>query len=187
MANGGIDSCQGDSGGPIVFKKSSTEHTHVGVVSWGNGCALAGYPGVYANVGSVNPWIKSVVCDEWRLSADFCGNSGNSGTAPVAAPVAAPTAAPLCGSVKLEVRTDGWAAETSVDFKDRAGNVIFAKAAGQFRNWTTEIFQKTCVDLNGCNVLKVLDSYGDGYVYSVPCTVYSIILLVFWESPHDRH
>jgi Trypsin len=167
VANGGIDSCQGDSGGPIVFKKSSTEHTHVGVVSWGDGCAVAGFPGIYSNVGFVNPWIKSVVCDEWRLSADFCSNSG---TAPVVAPTRRPTMRPtpapvsaaLCGSVKLEVRTDGWAAETSVDFKDQAGNVIFAKAAGQFRNWTTEIFQKTCVDLNGCNVLKILDSYGDG-------------------------
>jgi Trypsin len=165
VQNGGIDSCQGDSGGPIVFKKSSTEHVHVGVVSWGNGCALPGYPGVYANVGSVQPWIKSVVCDEWRLSADFC--SGGGLPQPTPSPTPRPTPAPVslrCGSVRLEVRPDGYASEISVDFKDGSGDVIFAKARGTFRNWQTVILEESCVNLNECNVLKVLDSYGDGYV-----------------------
>ena len=119
MQNGGIDSCQGDSGGPIVFKKSSSEHVHVGVVSWGNGCALPGFPGVYANVGSVQPWIKSVVCDEWGLSADFCSGDGGSGggddgsDVPQAQPSSAPGTGPVsCGSDEIsfvmELTTDGW-------------------------------------------------------------------------------
>jgi len=48
----GKDSCQGDSGGPLV---SGT--TLVGIVSWGQGCASAGYPGVYTNVANVRAWI----------------------------------------------------------------------------------------------------------------------------------
>lgn len=49
---GGKDSCQGDSGGPMAL-----DGTLVGVVSWGFGCAEPNYPGVYARVASVLPWI----------------------------------------------------------------------------------------------------------------------------------
>lgn len=49
---GGKDSCQGDSGGPLTHGD-----LHVGVVSWGRGCALAGYPGVYARTSELRDFI----------------------------------------------------------------------------------------------------------------------------------
>ncbi|XP_049815417.1 trypsin alpha-3-like [Schistocerca nitens] len=53
VTGGGKDACQGDSGGPLV-----SGSTQVGIVSFGNGCALANYPGVYANVANLRSWIQ---------------------------------------------------------------------------------------------------------------------------------
>lgn len=57
LTQGGKDSCQGDSGGPIY----TSSKVVVGAVSWGNGCAAAGYPGVYANIGALQTWLSANV------------------------------------------------------------------------------------------------------------------------------
>lgn len=44
---GGIDACKGDSGGPLVVDGSL-----IGIVSYGEGCAKAGKPGVYTRVST---------------------------------------------------------------------------------------------------------------------------------------
>jgi hypothetical protein len=76
---GGIDSCQGDSGGPAVTPSSDgTIHYQTGVVSYGEGCARAGFPGIYARIPGNDQgfgFITSTVCDEWEELASFCGGN----------------------------------------------------------------------------------------------------------------
>ncbi|XP_049533983.1 trypsin 3A1-like [Anopheles darlingi] len=54
--NGGKGSCTYDSGGPLVCGD-----VQVGIVSWGKGCALPGFPDVYSNVLYAKSWINSIL------------------------------------------------------------------------------------------------------------------------------
>jgi uncharacterized protein (TIGR03382 family) len=56
---GGKGSCQGDSGGPLLID-SNTGPQQVGIVSWGFGCAAAGYPGVFTRVSEFKNWIAAI-------------------------------------------------------------------------------------------------------------------------------
>jgi secreted trypsin-like serine protease len=58
-ASGGTDTCQGDSGGPMFRRDAGNAWIQVGITSWGNGCARAGYPGVYTEVSTFAPAIAS--------------------------------------------------------------------------------------------------------------------------------
>ncbi|KAL7547282.1 hypothetical protein ACHAWF_010604 [Thalassiosira exigua] len=64
------DSCQGDSGGSLVYGNRL-----VGITSWGVGCNMRGFPGVYARVSSAIKWIQKNVCSMSMLpSARYqCG------------------------------------------------------------------------------------------------------------------
>jgi trypsin len=63
---GGLDSCQGDSGGPLFRGTSSggaRSFQIEGLVSYGNGCAQKGSPGVYTRVSAFRNWIDLTIAD----------------------------------------------------------------------------------------------------------------------------
>ena len=70
---GGKDSCQGDSGGPL-FVESGGSMVQLGVTSFGEGCAVAKFPGVYTRVAAYRDWITKAQNGE--VPAHQGGGSG---------------------------------------------------------------------------------------------------------------
>lgn len=55
-AEDGKDSCNGDSGGPMVHRGAV-----VGLVSYGEGCGVPGWPAAYVKLSHCMPWVRSTI------------------------------------------------------------------------------------------------------------------------------
>jgi trypsin len=102
VTGGGKDSCQGDSGGPLVIGQSAANFVLVGVVSSGNGCARAGFPGVYNRISSEISWVLSQGCAMTSITP--CGiQTTNGNPLPTLAPVFKPVVKPIIKPVATPV------------------------------------------------------------------------------------
>lgn len=108
---GGKDSCQGDSGGPLFLPNPDGSQVQAGVVSWGKGCARAGFFGVYASVGNFESWVRSRVKDAVFVDRAPPAPAAPATAAAPAAPVVAPTQnGPVALSVAPSMNTPAPAA-----------------------------------------------------------------------------
>ena len=103
---GGVDSCQGDSGGTILVP-FGTVWMATGVVSWGRGCARAGYPGVYSRLETLSEAVIE------RLESDT--------EAPVAQPSVEPAEATnvsaTSATITAELKTSGLGAIATLELR----------------------------------------------------------------------
>jgi len=157
---GVLDACQGDSGGPLVRRKTNDKDgtivdTHVGVVSWGEGCAQPKKPTVYARTSKNLRWIKSTMCEMGSI-ADFCDDYP-----------------PLDQELTITLTTDKWAFETSWVLKDIENNIVMK------RNYLVDSStsqHKVLLRSNECYQFILSDSAGDGLCFDGVCGSYSFDL-----------
>ncbi|KAF5903223.1 transmembrane protease serine 9-like, partial [Clarias magur] len=110
LLQGGKDSCQGDSGGPLVIKQGS-QWIQIGIVSFGNKCALPNYPGVYTRVSKYQNWISQTITTNQPGFIKYT-SSGTDSDLEVncsGLPTVPPTTATrvVCGSAKLNTISGG--------------------------------------------------------------------------------
>jgi secreted trypsin-like serine protease len=61
-----LDTCQGDSGGPIMhFEPTQRQWVLAGITSYGIGCGLPDYAGVYTRISMYHSWLGPIVTDRY--------------------------------------------------------------------------------------------------------------------------
>mmetsp|Transcript_16027 Transcript_16027/g.37140 ORF Transcript_16027/g.37140 Transcript_16027/m.37140 type:complete len:478 (+) Transcript_16027:210-1643(+) len=166
FAEGERDACQGDSGGPLVKRVPQADGTfidyHVGVVSFGRGCARANKPGVYARTSEARSFIEETVCDNWGSGASFCSN--NSGP---------PQSPPCEAELDVFVETDTWGFETSWSLKEQISGEEISTRSYKIADFDNS--HKVCVKKNTCYTFNITDSHGDGVCFDEnDCGLYEL-------------
>jgi len=147
------DACQGDSGGPIVRRTTDEDGNivdeHVGIVSWGFGCADPLYPGVYSRTSQGTDWIVEKTCNELNSPADYCPEP--------------PQAEAACDGEELIVTTltDQYGPETTWEVVD-ADSFEQIKYRRHLVNFNQYEHAPICLQYDRCYNFNIFDSFGDG-------------------------
>lgn len=103
-ALGGKDACSGDSGGPLSATIAGTRVLS-GIVSFGIGCGLAEWAGVYANTAdpNINTWLRAQIPAAPVPTSETPAESTTTET--VAAPAPAPAPVPATSTTTVPAPT----------------------------------------------------------------------------------
>eukprot|EP00980_Cylindrotheca_fusiformis_P031607 scaffold26676_cov137-Cylindrotheca_fusiformis.AAC.5 len=162
----GQDTCSGDSGGPLIIDGGSADKDIlVGIVSWGFGCAIPAFPGVYSRVSHEVEWIRQTIC---FISED----------PPIEYDCSLYSPPPTKNSVPVTIRLelDDFPEETGWTVRNKADGTVLGQAVpGDYKEKRATVIETVFLPSGSTCIFEITDAYGDGLCCSQPGT-YLVIL-----------